>query len=264
MPAPAADYRLEYGSGEFHFGHLRLPRSSKGAPIAILIHGGFWQEQYDLEHLGHVACELTAAGIATWNVEYHRVGNVNGGWPGTFRDVALAADYVGVIAEQFGLDSHRTIAVGHSAGAHLALWLGCRTNLPMNSELASFTPFQLHGVISLAGVTDLRTAWERRLGDTRDVVERFMKCRPDQYPDRYRVASPIELLPITIPRILIHGIDDRDVPVDFSQKYHRIARLHGDDVSLITLDGVGHFDLIDPRRRAWKIVRSAVLELLEL
>src|SRR5437667_5575746 len=152
-PPPPADHRISYGSDQFQFCDLRLPGNNGPHPVAIMIHGGFWRSIYGLEYLGHISAALTAAGIATWNIEYRRLGNPGGGWPGTFDDVANAAEHLRAIAGQFDLDLNRIISVGHSAGGHLAFWLASRKNI-------------LKAAISLAGVVDLRRAWELHLSNT--------------------------------------------------------------------------------------------------
>src|SRR5215510_2147137 len=103
-PAPPADHRITYGSNEFQFGELRLPKGAGPHPVAIVIHGGCWMAEYGLSYMGHLSAALTEAGIATWNIEYRRVGNEGGGFPGTFEDAALATDYVRTLAKTYPLD----------------------------------------------------------------------------------------------------------------------------------------------------------------
>ncbi len=133
-PAPPVDHRLSYGTDEFQFGDLRLPKGAGPHPVAIVIHGGCWMSEYGLSYMGHLSAALTEAGVATWCVEYRRVGNQGGGWPGTFEDVARAADHLRKIAKTYPLDLNQVIAVGHSAGGHLALWLAARKLLPKDSK----------------------------------------------------------------------------------------------------------------------------------
>ncbi len=85
LPPSPADAHLAYGTDPNQFGELRLPKDSKGPfPVVLNIHGGFWRSQYNLVPSGHLCAALTARGIATWNLEYRRVGNHGGGWPGNF------------------------------------------------------------------------------------------------------------------------------------------------------------------------------------
>lgn len=238
--------RFPYGNDPFQFGELRVPHTDGLHPVAIVIHGGFWRAKYGLEYIRPFCDALTEAGIATWNLEYRRLGNPGGGWPGTLDDVAAAADFVASIAKRFDLNPQRVIAVGHSAGGHLALWLAARKNF-------------LCGAISLSGVVDLRRAWELQLSN--NVVADFLGGGPDAVPDRYQFASPIERLPFGIPQRLFHGTADADVPVEISERYVHAAQLRGDNAELVRLEGSGHYELVHPRTEEFALVRAAALGL---
>src|SRR5581483_5408559 len=112
--------RLTYGDDPQQFGDLSLPSTSGPHPIILLIHGGFWRAPYNLSLMSSLAEDLVRYGLATWNIEYRRVGDPGGGWPGTLQDVALAADHLITIAPTYNLDLQRIVAVGHSAGGQLA------------------------------------------------------------------------------------------------------------------------------------------------
>src|SRR5436190_1546962 len=101
LAPPPADARLRYGPEPLHFGDLRLPKGDGPHPVVVVLHGGFWRAAYGLEHIGHLCAALTGAGMATWSIEYRRIGNPGGGWPGTFQDVALAAKYVRELAPTY-------------------------------------------------------------------------------------------------------------------------------------------------------------------
>ena len=116
LPPPPYDFKITYGPDpEFHFGYLRVPRSKGPHPVAIVIHGGFWRAAFDLEHSGHLCAALTKAGIATWSLEYRRIGNPGGGFPGTCEDILLGASFLPSIAEQHNLNPTRAVVIGHSA-----------------------------------------------------------------------------------------------------------------------------------------------------
>ena len=239
LPAPAYDHRIVYGPDPFHFGYLRVPKSKGPHPVVVVIHGGFWRAAFDLEHSGHMCAALTRAGLATWSLEYRRIGNPGGGWPGTCEDVLKGASYA--FAPALGLDASRMVAIGHSAGGHLALWLASQK--------------RLRGVVSLAGVADLRRASELKLSN--NVVRDFMGV---DSPEEYRKASPIEMLPLRVPARLIHGDADDVVPIEISRRYVEAAR--DASIKLVTLPGADHFAGIDPRSAEWPVVERAVLELL--
>lgn len=256
LPAPPAGVRLSYGPGEYHFADLRLPAGAGPHPVVIGIHGGYWRARYGLDYFGHVCAALTAAGIATWNIEYRRLGNAGGGWPGTFQDVAHAADHLRQIAGPYSLDLSSVVAVGHSAGGHLALWLAGRHRISADSPLHDPIPLPLAGVVSLAGVTDLRRGYILRLSDF--VVNDFLGGSPESYPDRYAATSPIELLPLGVRQRLISGDADVNVPPELSQRYYEAARAAGDPADLMMLPGVDHFEIVDPRSSVWPTIAAAI------
>jgi acetyl esterase/lipase len=230
-PPPAADARLAYGPEPLQFGDLRLPRAER-APLAVVIHGGYWKATYNLIHTGHMCRALTEAGIATWNVEYRSVGVPEGAWPVAGEDVALAVEFV----RELPVDQARVVLVGHSAGGQLALWAGKRTQLP---------------VVALAPVSDVRESAARNGPD--GAAAQFMTS--EQFAD----GSPLELLPLGVPQIVIHGTADDGVPYAMSERYVEAA---AGEAQLVTLEGSGHFELIDPLASPWSQVSAAIESLL--
>ncbi|MCP3103729.1 alpha/beta hydrolase [Myxococcus sp. K15C18031901] len=257
--APSADVRIPYGPGPHHFGDLRLPAGPGPHPVVVALHGGFWRAKYDLSHLGHLCAALTAEGFATWSLEFRRIGHEGGAFPGTLADAALGADFLRTLAGTHGLDLARVVVLGHSAGGHLALWLGARHRLPAADPLHVEAPLRPKGVVALAAVSDLARAFALRLGD--GVVESFVGGSPEAVPERYRSASPAELQPLGIPQVLVHGTDDDTVPVSLSEEFTERGRALGDDVRQITLAGAGHFEVVDPRSAEWPLVLQAVRSL---
>ncbi len=257
---PSADARLRYGPDPLNFGDLRLPTGNGPHPIVIVIHGGFWRAKYDLEHTGHLCAALTDDGYATWNIEYRRIGNPGGGWPGTFEDVAIGAKHVRELASEYGLDLSRVITLGHSAGGHLALWLAGCHKISEGDPLYVDDPLPLAGVVSLAGVCDLRRGWELDL--SKGIVGDFLGGSPGEVPERYGAASPAQLLPLGVRQALVHGTEDDNVPYEISEHYYENAVAAGDKVELVTLEGAGHFEVIDPGSKEWPSVVGAVRSLL--
>lgn len=256
-PQPVPDHRIAYGSDPHQFGELRLPRGTGPSPVAIVIHGGCWSPKYGLGYMGNLCAALTEAGLATWSIEYRRVGDRGGGWPGTFHDVAAAADFVRQLSKQYALDLKRVIAVGHSAGGHLALWLAARSKLSRDFELYEKNPTELRAVVSLAGIPDLARAGREGVCD--DMAHQLLGGTPAKFSERYRQASPSEMLPLGVKQVLIHGHADKHVPLQLSVAYADQARKAGDDVELITISGAGHFEVVTPSAEAWSTVRAGAL-----
>jgi acetyl esterase/lipase len=262
-PPPPFDERVQYGEDHQHFAELRFPVGRGPFPYLFVIHGGFWQSAYDLSHIGHLCAALTGEGIITCNVEYRRLGDPGGGWPGTFQDIGLATERISeIISQDPRVDTSRTAVIGHSAGGHLALWVVSRHRVPKASALFSAQRYRLGGAVSLAGVCDLRTAWKQRLGN--GIVTSLMGGTPEQHPDRYDSGSPIELLPALTKQVLVHGTDDNIVPVSQSEKFVERAQQLGEHPTLVKLGGTGHFELIDPESDVWSSVAYAVLHMLDV
>lgn len=260
LPKPTGSRRFSYGSDPLQFGELRLPAIKGPYPVVIVIHGGCWYSEYDLNHIANFSASLTKLGVATWSLEYRRIGNAGGGWPGTFLDVANGIDYLRVLAHSFPLDLKRVIVVGHSAGGELALWAAARHRLPKSSPLYLARPLSLKGIVSLAGITDMRK-YETKCGGA---VKKLLGGSPEEVPERYRQTSPMELVPLRIEQRLIQGTLDQIVPETFSRDYEAAARKKGDHVRLATIATAGHFDLIAPHSSAWPAVEDAVRYLLRL
>jgi acetyl esterase/lipase len=260
LPKPQADARIAYGRDPLQFGDLRLPRGSGPHPVVIVIHGGCWFAQYDLSHLASFCDALTKSGVATWSLEYRRLGNEGGGWPGTFEDVARGADYMRELAKKYPLDLKRVIVIGHSAGGHLALWLAARKKLPQSSELYAADPLSLRGVISLAGVTDLR----KFSAGCGGAIAKLLGGSPEEVNARYQQTSPVELLPLGVLQHLISGARDRTVPLDQATPYVTVAKQKGDEVKLTVLDNAAHFEMISPQTTEWAVIEGAVSAMLKV
>ena len=252
-PPPLADARIAYGTDPNQFLDLRLPSSKTKSgpnPLLINIHGGFWRAKYNLDHAGHLCAALAAKGVATANLEYRRVRNEGGAWPGTFADIRSAYSFLVQNARKHNFDSHKIIVMGHSAGGQLALCL------------AAHEP-NLTRVISLAGVINLQRAYQLHLSN--DAVVEFMRGTPSEVPDHYHEADPVQLSIPLAKQWLVHGSTDDTVPVDFSRDYvaakKKCIGKEKEDVDLLEIAGASHLDVIDPHSAAWKQIEDLVLRL---
>jgi acetyl esterase/lipase len=260
VPPTPADHQIAYGDDPNQFGQLRMPKEEGQVPVVIVIHGGCWLSQYDLHHISSLAAEITKMGIATWSLEYRRVGNEGGGWPGTFQDVAAGADYLRELAKKFPLDLERVIAIGHSAGGHLALWLAARSKIPPKGLLHDPDPLPVKGVVSLAGVGDLGLAGLQKICG--GVIPKLMGGTSADVPERYAQGSPLELLPFGVPQVLIQGAKDPVVPAKSVRNYYEAAKKSGDKVELVLLEKAGHYEVVIPTTFAWPAVRKAIETLI--
>ena len=240
---------------------LPRPRSAEPVGVVVLVHGGFWRPIYDRTLMEPLARDVTARGWAVWNLDYRAVRG---------RGRRLAGDVRGRGRRHRrarpggrppqGLDLDRVVIVGHSAGGCLSLWAAARAGLPDDAPGAG-PEVEPVLAVSLAGVNNLVAGAFEQLGN--GAVEALMGRPPKEAGDRYTLASPVERLPIGVDQIVVHGLDDDIVPVDQSTAYAGKAKEAGDDVTVITVEGADHFDLIDPTHRAWKRTMKAIEKKLD-
>jgi acetyl esterase/lipase len=261
LPQPAPDETVAYGAAPQQKAELRLPEGPGPHPVVVVLHGGCWQAPWGLDHVRSFCAALTAEGVATWSLEYRRLGDPGGGWPGTFEDVARGADHLRAVATRHPLDLGRVVALGHSAGGHLALWLAARPRLPRDSDLHGDSPLPLRGVVSLAGIPDLREGSEKSVCG--DAIPRLLGSSPREMEARLRVASPRALLPLGLPQRLVCGQLDTIVPLELGLHYEAAARRAGDPIEVEVVPGAGHFELVNPGSTAWPAVLRAVVALLK-
>jgi acetyl esterase/lipase len=264
LPSKPADFRSSYGPDADQFGELRVPSSAGPHPVAILIHGGCWKAEYStLRDLAPMADALKAKGIATWNIEYRRLSQPGGGWPGTYLDVGKGVDYLRSIARQHQLDLTRVILVGHSAGGHLAMWAAARSRLSVGSPLYVNDPLPIQGVVDLAGTADMEAfiPFEQH-GCGGSVVEQLLGGKPSDVPEHYAQASAIKRLPIGVSQALFWGRKDDVAPLSLGERYTQAAKRAGDPVRLVIIPGVGHFEIASPFSVAWPTVEGEIVSLL--
>jgi acetyl esterase/lipase len=229
-----------YGDDPSQVADLHTPAAGAGWPVAVVLHGGFWRERYDRTLMEPLCTDLAESGWAAWNLEYRRVGG-GGGWPATFDDVAAGLDHLAAVAAP--LDLARVVTIGHSAGGHLALWAASRARPGV----------AVTGAVGQAAVSDLAAV--ARLGLSNRAAEELLGGSPDQVPDRYAAASPVQRLPLGVPLLLVHGARDDTVPVALSSDFQRAAAAAGDTCDLAIGEHDGHFEHLDPASGAWATVK---------
>lgn len=263
-PVPHADHRIRYGPEASQFGDLWLPQTDpqRPFPVVAFFHGGWWKSEYDLGYAGHLSAALKEAGIATWSIEYRRIGDINGGWPATFQDAADGYDFLSTLATKYPLDLRRVITMGHSAGGLFAFWIAGRQRIPKESELyrAEWPP--VVGAIALAGVVDLSLTMalcgDGAFAHDRDEIYRLMGGTPEELPRRYAASDPGELLPLIGTQVLIQGTRDDQIPSELPTQFARNAIAAGSEVIVKIIPEADHFDVVDPESDAWKLVLAQV------
>ena len=245
-----------YGPHEAQYGELWRPASPPEATgTVVIIHGGFWRARYGLELGRPLAADLAARGYAAWNLEYRR-SFAGGGWPTTFEDIASGID----LLADLPVDTSRVVAVGHSAGGHLAAWAGGRQQLPPHAPGAA-PRVPVTAVIAQAGALTLADCARSGVGGT--AVPDLMGGAPADLPAEYRLADPMAALPIAATVLCLHARADDEVPFSCSERYVQAAVRSGGAARLIETHG-DHYTLIDPATPDWAVVTNALATLLAL
>jgi acetyl esterase/lipase len=247
LPSAPPAARIVYGSAPQQYAELRLPAGKGPFPVVAILHGGCWIDYATADYMAHVATALTKEGFATWNVEYRRAHEAGGGWPGTFDDAEHGVAAV-EHATQYPLDLKRVVVIGHSAGGQLALYAGTKLHLP---------------AVSLAGIVDMRAYARDGLKDCAEGELRVMGGTPEEHPERYRAVSPIEMLPLKIPHVLVWGEADAIVPERLFTAYEKRARDAGDAMQVVRVRDAGHHDLCSAEGPGWRQIVQAIAGLMK-
>ncbi len=262
--------RYAYGTDPNQYAELYLPQERLFGGVAVVVHGGYWRSLYAADLGEPLAKDLAAHGIVAWNLEYRRAGN-GGGWPETFEDIAAGIDKLAEAAGEHGLDLSKVVALGHSAGGHLAVWAAGRDKLPPGAPGAPDHPaasgrpamVALTAVVSQSGLLDLQEA--RALNLSNGAVLNFLGSTPEASPERYWLADPRQQLPLNVPVYAVYGDTDTSVPPSQSRDYVSASEsaCRSDSVAarLISVPG-DHFDLIDVRSQAYATCRELVAQSL--
>jgi acetyl esterase/lipase len=266
-PAPPAASVHRYGPGEHRFAELRLPEGRGPFPVAAVIHGGCWLSIADLTYMHAFSEALLDRGWAVWSLEFNRIDQPDGAWPGILEDVAAGLDHLQVVARDHPLELARVVAFGHSSGGHLALWAAGRAGLPPDTDggpiLRGEAPLPIAGVVGLAPIADLRD------------YTRYTRCGPaavqdflgtdELESDRMALSDPAGLIPAGVPQLLLFGALDPIVPPEHGGAYLDRRGARGDvpgDVRLRTIEGAGHFELVAPFTEGWAEVVSELEDWL--
>ena len=191
--------------------------------------------EYGINHTQAFSTALASEGYAVWSVEYRRAGDTGGGWPGTFKDVISGVNKLSDLGH-LGLNIERLVLMGHSAGGHLAVLAGSR------SELLDVKPSL---VLGLAAITDVIT-YAKGQNSCQEAAATFMGGYPEERPEAFEEVQPVNFR-VNSNTVLLYGSADQIVPP--SQ-----AELSGAKVN--RQENAGHFDWIHPGTDAFQTILS--------
>ncbi len=237
LPVDDKPITLRYGEHAAQFVELSLPGDlSRPPPVVAFVHGGCWLNQFDIGHSRALAAALNQAGYAVWNIEYRRLGDEGGGWPGSLEDILMALALLAV-QEQVALDLERVALAGHSAGGHLVL-LAAQQAGPGLSPRA---------VLGLAPITDI-SHYASGENSCNQAAAQFL----DGLSEFQRAAANPALEPAPPGTVLLYGNQDKIVPFEVPfLKPERLATLPA-----------GHFDWLYPGTPAFTRFLAELKEAL--
>lgn len=253
-PAQGPDVALRYGAHPDAVVDVFLPSGQRevgraaARPLVVVLHGGFWREEYDRTHLRPLAAGLVAAGFVVAAPEYRRGA---GSWPRMRLDVEAALAGVRGLVDETApglVDAAAPLLLaGHSAGGHLALWGGLRAG-----------PSVVRRIVALAPVSDVRYAARTGMGG--NAAQDLLGGEPDEVPAAYADADVVRLLPGAVPICVVQGDADKQVTVAMNRQLAATASAGraGAAFEYVELPGVDHFSLIDPLSDAWPTLLAAV------
>lgn len=259
LPTTPPTHIEAYGPDPLEFGEFRVPPGKGPFPVAVIVHGGCWVKGFaTLSYMSPLASELTARGMATWNIEYRQIGDKGAEWPGSYLDWAAATDHLRDLAQRYPLDLQRVVATGHSAGATAALWLAARGKIPHGSDLWAAEPLKIAAAVAIDGPGNIRDfiGLDKEICG-QPVIQELMGGLPKEVPARYAAADPEELLPTGIPAALVAS---NVLEPDAAEAYRKYAAAKGDKVEVKVLTGVGHFGMMSPKTEAGAMVTNLILK----
>jgi acetyl esterase/lipase len=262
LPSSPPTVTAAYGKDKLENGDLRVPSGKGPFPVVVVVHGGCWTSGFATkQNTAALASELTRQGYATWNIEYRQVGDAGGGWPGTFQDWGAATDYLRTVAKTQPIDLKRVSVVGHSAGAHAALWIAARSKLAKTSDVRGVDPLPMHAAVAIDGPGDLA----RFIGlDAQichqPVIVPLMGGTLQQEPQRYADGTPADHFPMGVPQTMISSVVLK--PED-AEAYRAKGSAAGDHVNVVRIEHAGHFDIVAPGTAPFETVEAAILKALK-
>ncbi|MGJ8562411.1 MAG: alpha/beta hydrolase [Alphaproteobacteria bacterium] len=260
MPKP--QHTVRTGEGTSDVIDVWLPRGNGPHPVIIMVHGGCWQKGIaDRTLMNYAAEDLRQQGLAVWNIEYRGVDEEGGGYPGSFQDVAKAADALRDHAAEYNFNMDKVAGVGHSAGGHLVAWLSTRANLPKSSPLYKDNPLPLRGIINSGGLADLEASAPVTFeGCLASIMDTLVGEPTDKRPNVFSDTSPTELFPSTAMHMSLNGNEDTIAPPRLGAAYTAKAVAAGMKADFVQVPATGHVELVSPGTEAFdrqvKILQS--------
>lgn len=236
---------------------------NKCYPVIFWFAGGGWMDTDNNVHLADLV-DLAHAGYIVVGVEYRDSNKVQ--FPGQLEDAKAAVRYLRANADRFQADPDRFVAMGESAGGHLASMLGVTNgheefdrgaHLDVSSAVQAVVPFY--------GVVDPLSAKQGSATNDFDFVYRnLLGAEPEAAPELDRAANPLTYIDQnTVPFLIFHGTEDKVVPVQDSERlYDELTEKHV-PADFYVLKGAEHMDVKFLQPQVFKIIEDFLAEHLK-
>lgn len=200
----------------------------------LLIHGGAWM-QGDKSQLKAYGIQLARYGFVTVCAEYRLSGEAC--WPAQIHDCKAALRWMRANADSLGIDPERIAVSGNSAGAHLALLLaGTPNDVEFEGEGGNADiGTSVSAVIAIYPPTRLKG------GSQLDTAVGLLFGDPDVSQAVQDRASPITWSQKNFPpTMLVHGNNDKVVPVSETLNMYDQLQKDGAKVEMHIYEGAPH------------------------
>ena len=218
---------------------LYLPEKADGPlPVVLYVHGGAWQTGN--KESARVFLSLVEHGYALAACNYRLSQDAK--FPAQIEDCKAAVRWLRANAAKYHLDPDHIGAMGGSAGGHLAALLGttAKTKATGGKRGNLDQPSGVQAVVDLFGPTDFLQMNGRHGGP--DSPEAKLLGGPvSEHKDLAKQANPITYISSSTPPFLIlHGVEDKTVPIGQSELLAAALKKAGVDVNFLRIEGAGH------------------------
>ncbi|WP_416307488.1 alpha/beta hydrolase fold domain-containing protein [Neptunicella sp. SCSIO 80796] len=211
--------------------------NSKPRPALVAIHGGAWRKGNKNKFAGKII-SFAKQGYVGVSLMYRLAPDYQ--FPAQVEDVKAGIRFLKVHHQQYAIDPDRIIAIGASAGGHLATMLGTTGNDDSFNQHGLWTDVDssVFAVVNFSGPTtnflsDFSINWSS--------MALFLGGNPKEIPNIARAAMPITYLDKNDPPIFIaHGDADKIVPVQMSRDLAKAYQALGIHYEYHELAGGGH------------------------
>lgn len=241
-------YKVVEGDTLDMFLFLPEAKTATKMPVMIFIHGGGWGGGDKFKILGApfwgTLNVLLNNGIACATIEYRltRVGK------STAYDCVVdckdAARFIMKNAEDYSLDANRMGLWGDSAGGHLCLMTGLADNNRFLGD-ESLKKFN-RGFLCVASYYPLTSFINHEFlkGSNFDKPERFIPLLGglvSEKQDMAKLLSPVKWIDKNSPPVLLlHGEQDKVLPIQQSIFLEEIGKAKGADIQLLRVKNADH------------------------